>query len=96
MNNAGAPDSDIIDITRQSGKDAPMTDVLIRQIPETVVIMIDRAAHDLRLSRSEYLRRRIISQHSVSAQAVTLSDLQRASAATSDLLDDEVMSAAWR
>lgn len=73
-----------------------MPSVLIRGLSEEAVARIDAAAGALGLSRNEYLRRQLESAPSGSAPELTMSDLRRAAEAARDLLDPEVMGAAWR
>lgn len=71
-----------------------MTDVLIRNVPEEDLTRIDEQAR-LGLSRSEYLRRRILSEASRSGLTVVRADLDRFAALSGDLADDDVMRSAW-
>jgi len=73
-----------------------MADVLIRGLSAEAVARIDADAAAQGLSRSEYLRRRF--EHGVSGTrdtVVTMADLRRASDASRDLLDEQVMRDAW-
>lgn len=72
-----------------------MTDVLIRNVSEDDLARIDEQASRLGLSRNEYLRRRIVSDASRSGLTADRADLDRFSALSSDLLDDDVMRSAW-
>jgi Ribbon-helix-helix protein, copG family len=54
-----------------------MTDMPIRDVPEEVVAAIDAHACRLGLSRSEYVRRRLVQDAAVSGSAVTAQDLTR-------------------
>ncbi len=74
-----------------------MPDVLIRGLSASTLDRIDAEAAALGLSRNEYLRRRLESDAPrVSSVPTTLDDLSRAAAASQDLLDPDVMEAAWR
>jgi hypothetical protein len=73
----------------------PMSDVLIRDVPEDVLAVIDHRASDLGLSRSEYLRRQLSQQAARSETVVTAADLERFSHAARDLGDPDVMDQAW-
>lgn len=66
-----------------------MIDILIRNVDDTVVAQIDREAHHLGLSRSEYLHRWL--RDLTSPRHTTHADLERFSELASDLLDAEVM-----
>ena len=71
-----------------------MSDILIRDVPESTVAEIDRRASDLGVSRNEYLRRWLDADMRV-AQPVTAEDLRRASRLARDLADPDVMREAW-
>ncbi len=72
-----------------------MPDILIRNIPASTLSLLDSRAARLGISRSEYLRRQI--EHDVLRErgGVTVADLARAAGLASDLLNDEVIQAAW-
>jgi plasmid stability protein len=74
----------------------PMTDMLIRDVPDDVVAAIDARASRLGLSRSEYVRRRLAQDAATTGTAVSVQDLARFAEAFGDLADPEVMSQAWR
>lgn len=71
-----------------------MPDVLIRDLPEHVVLAIDANAKRLGLSRNEYLRRTLATEARPRA-TVTVADLKRSARVFADLDDPEVMSGAW-
>ncbi len=73
-----------------------MPDILIRNVSEAAVERIDHAAAELGLSRNEYLRRRFEVEQPLARGEMSAADLKRASYAARDLLDPEVMDAAWR
>lgn len=73
-----------------------MSDLLIRDVPASVVSAIDARAALLGLSRSEYLRRQLSESIATSEQAVTVKDLSEFAEKFSDLEDPSVMSSAWR
>ena len=73
-----------------------MTDLLIRDVPESVVTAIDAHAVRLGLSRSEYVRRRLAQDATVSGSSVDVADLARLTELTADLGDPDVMAEAWR
>jgi plasmid stability protein len=73
-----------------------MTDMLIRDVPDTVIAALDTHAARLGLSRSEYVRRRLAQDATADETPVTVADLSRFSALFSDLADPDVMGEAWR
>lgn len=74
-----------------------MADVLIRGLSSEAVERIDEEAATQGLSRNEYLRRRFEQASSTDrGTLMTLEDLERASEAVRDLLDEDVMRGAWR
>ena len=74
-----------------------MADVLIRGLSDESVAKIDQAARERGLSRNEFLRRQLSEQDvNISRPRLTREDLLRAASASEDLLDDEIMSGAWR
>lgn len=74
-----------------------MPDVLIRGLSAATVERIDAEAAALGLSRNEYLRRHFeVAAPESRTTRTTLDDLRRAAIAASDLLDPDVMDAAWR
>jgi hypothetical protein len=72
-----------------------MSDVLIRDVPDEVLMVIDRKAHTLGLSRSEYLRRRLSQEAERNDTEVTAAHLRRFSHSVRDLADPDVMGEAW-
>jgi hypothetical protein len=72
-----------------------MPDVLIRDVPAEDLARIDALAAGLKLSRTEYLRRRLHQEASRPSAPVTSRDLQQFAARFSDLEDPEVMRRAW-
>jgi Ribbon-helix-helix protein, copG family len=77
-------------------KEAGMTDVLIRDVPDDVIAAVDAHASRLGLSRSEYVRRRLAQDAAASGSPVRARDLARFAEVFGDLADPEVMSRAWR
>ncbi|MDR0848690.1 MAG: antitoxin [Propionibacteriaceae bacterium] len=73
-----------------------MTDLLIRGIPEFTLRRLDEKAEALEISRAEYVRRLVEKDALPSTPTLTMDDLRRAAELTQDLLDPEVMAAAWR
>lgn len=71
-----------------------MSDILIRDVPESTVAEIDRRAGDLGVSRNEYLRR-WLDQEMQATQPVTAEDLRRVGWLARDLADPDVMRDAW-
>jgi plasmid stability protein len=76
--------------------EVPMTDMLIRDVPDDVVAAVDARAGRLGLSRSEYVRRRLAQDASTTGTPVSVQDLARFAEVFGDLEDPEVMSRAWR
>ncbi|MFD6158848.1 ribbon-helix-helix protein, CopG family [Nocardia sp. NPDC060256] len=72
-----------------------MTDILIRDVPDSTIAEIDRRAKDLGVSRSEFLRRWISRDFRSAAAPVTAADLDRLGRLARDLDDPEVMRQAW-
>jgi hypothetical protein len=71
-----------------------MTDILIRDVPDSAVDEIDRRAHDMGVSRSELLRR-WLTRDFRPAVPVTTGDLNRFAELAKDLCNPEVMGQAW-
>ena len=76
-------------------REAVVTDVLIRDVPDEVIAIIDAHAARLGISRSEYVRRRL-AQDAAGASKVSVADLQRFAENFGDLADPDVMAQAWR
>jgi plasmid stability protein len=76
-------------------KEAGVTDILIRDIPDEVIAMVDTRAARLGISRSEYIRRRL-AQDVIGASKVSVADLKRFAEDFGDLADPDVMAQAWR
>lgn len=72
-----------------------MADILIRGIPDDLVVEIDAKAQRLGLSRVEYLRRVLARERTPGKGKVTMADLERAAERCADLIDPEVMAEAW-
>lgn len=73
-----------------------MPDVLIRDVPEAVLVEVDAHAARLGLSRVEYIRRRLAADAAMSSAPVSTQDLRTFADMFSDLADQSVMDAAWR
>lgn len=71
-----------------------MTDILIRDVPDDVLVAIDRNAKRLGLSRTEYLRRTLARERD--AGSVSADDLVAFATTFADLGDPDVMDDAWR
>ncbi len=76
-------------------KEGDVTDILIRDIPDEVLVAIDAKAKRLGLSRTAYLRRALERERSESSGPVTVDTLKRLASLTADLDDLGVMSDAW-
>ncbi|MET9709930.1 type II toxin-antitoxin system VapB family antitoxin [Nocardiopsis alba] len=72
-----------------------MADILIRDVPDSVLRAIDADAKRQGLSRSEYLRRSLERTARSSEASVTVGDLELFAEAFSDLQDPDVMKRAW-
>lgn len=72
-----------------------MTDILIRDVPDEVLVAIDAKAKRAGLSRSEYLRRTLERERVPDAGVVTVEQLERAASLARDLDDPDVMGGAW-
>lgn len=72
-----------------------MTDVLVRDVPDTVVAALEARAARLGLSRSEFLRRRLAQEATAGATSVSDVDLAAFGETFADLANPEVMRGAW-
>jgi DNA-binding CsgD family transcriptional regulator len=73
-----------------------MSNILIRDLPDSVLAQIDAQAARLGISRVEYVRRQLIREAQRTASSVTAADLERSGRLLADLLDEDVMRQAWR
>jgi hypothetical protein len=73
-----------------------VADLLIRDLPDEVIVRIDQKAERLGISRAEYLRRHLTGVSIESAGRVTRQSLETFGEAFGDLADPEVMDQAWR
>lgn len=73
-----------------------MADVLIRDLPDSVLAGVDAHAARLGLSRVEYIRRRLAADAAATGEDVSADDLSAFADLAGDLSDPEVMGAAWR
>lgn len=64
-----------------------MSDALIRDVPDDVLIAVDSHAAKLGLSRNEYLRRQLAQDAQRSSAEVTMADLRWFSNTFADLAD---------
>jgi hypothetical protein len=71
-------------------------DILIRDVPESVIAALDARAARLGLSRGEYARRCLAQDAVRDISPVSSADLSRFADIFSDLGDRSVMSRAWR
>ncbi len=72
-----------------------MPDILIRDIPESVLISLDTKAARLGLSRSEYLRRQLAWAAAIGQGTTRVADWAQFSERFADLGDPAVMENAW-
>ena len=72
-----------------------MVDLLIQDVPENVVTAIDAQARRLGLSRSEYLRRQMVTIAGSAEEPVTVESLRSFGERFVDLDNAEVMRGAW-
>jgi plasmid stability protein len=70
--------------------------LLIRDIPDDVVVALDAEAGRLGLSRSEYLRRMLTQASARVGSVVTVENLAHFESAFAGLSDPELMHEAWR
>jgi len=73
-----------------------MADVLIRDVPDAVLVGVDAHAARLGISRVEYIRRRLAADAATASAPVSVQDLRKFAERFADLANDEVMDAAWR
>lgn len=72
-----------------------VTDVLVRDVPDDVIAALEARAARLGLSRSEYLRRRLAQEASTPLTPVTVDHLAAFADTFTDLVNPQVMQAAW-
>lgn len=92
----GAPDLGTCALSYDITVEVTVADLLIRDVPDDVVVAIDADAQRLGLSRSEYLRRALVRTATAAAGPVTVDDLSRFADTFADLADPEVMRRAWQ
>jgi hypothetical protein len=73
-----------------------MADLLIRDVPNELVLALDAKADALGLSRVEFLRRTISREVAISTDSVTEQHLFDLIPLLPDLADEEIMRGAWR
>ena len=78
-----------------STREVLMADILIRGVPDDLVVEIDAKAKRLGLSRAEHLRRVLASEHTRAEGKTTVADFERVAELCADLADPEVMARAW-
>jgi hypothetical protein len=71
-------------------------DLLIRDVPEEVVMALDAEAKRLGLSRSEFLRRKLTQSFPREHRQVTVADLASFEDGFAGLADPALMGDAWR
>jgi hypothetical protein len=76
-------------------KGTPMSNLLVRDLPEAVMAALDAQAARLGLSRSEFVRRRLTNEARRTSGRVTMGDLDRFARTFDDLADDDLMRQAW-
>jgi hypothetical protein len=84
-----------VSISCDIDEEGNVTDILIRDVPDEVLVAIDAKAKRLGMSRTAYLRRALERERSESPGPVTLDALARFASLTTDLDDPDVMSDAW-
>lgn len=73
-----------------------MSEILIRGIPDDVLAVLDQLAARIGLSRTEYIRRRLIQDARAARISVTPDDWNRFTDTYRDLSDPTVMDHAWK
>ena len=73
-----------------------MSDVLIRDVPESVLTTLDAQAARLGLSRTEYLRRQLTQVAAVGSATMGPQDWVDFGERFADLGDSEIMDSAWQ
>lgn len=73
-----------------------VADILIPDVPENVIAAIDMRAHQLGLSRADYLRRVLARERDAHPVQVTVANLASFAETLADLDDPDVMSRAWQ
>jgi hypothetical protein len=73
-----------------------VADVLIRDVPDSVLAGVDAHAARLGLSRAEYIRRRLAADAASSSASVSTGDLRAFADRFADLADPDVTGPAWQ
>ena len=73
-----------------------MSEILIRGIPDDVLAVMDQRAARIGLSRTEFIRRRLIQDARAARMSVTPEDWNRFTDSYRDLSDFAVMDPAWK
>jgi hypothetical protein len=78
------------------GWEVETADIVIRGVPAHVIVALDARAARLRLSRDEYVRRRLVQDATRDDSPVSAAHFARFAEIFGDLSDPEVLSGAWR
>lgn len=73
-----------------------MTDIVIRDLPDDVIVGLDRKAKERGVSLEEFIRLRLVESVSRSSEWVTVESLRYMSERLAELADSEVTAEAWR
>ena len=73
-----------------------MSDVVIRDIPDDVLAILDQLAARMGLSRTEFIRRRLIQDARAARMSVTPEDWNRFTDSYRDPSESAVMDHAWK
>jgi hypothetical protein len=73
-----------------------MSDVVIRDIPDDALAVMDQLAARMGLSRTEFIRRRLIQDARAARISVTAEDWSRFTDTYRDLGESAVMDHAWK
>ena len=73
-----------------------MSEILIRGIPDDVLAVMDQLAARMGLSRTEFIRRRLIQDARAARMSVTPEDWNRFTDSYRDLSESAVMDHAWK
>ena len=73
-----------------------MSEILIRGVPDDVLAVLDQLAARMGLSRTEFIRRRLIQDARAARMSVTPEDWNRFTDSYRDLSDSAVMDHAWK
>lgn len=73
-----------------------MSEILIRGVPDDVLAVLDQLAARMGLSRTEFIRRRLIQDARAARMSVTQEDWNRFTDSYRDLSESAVMDHAWK